>query len=204
MDNKRILIVDDHPIVAAGLAMLFAKHFSDYSILKAATGEQALDTVKHNSIGVVTVDVSLPDINGTELVPLIKKADGKVGVVVYTEHDEPWIIAELLKGGCNAIVLKDEDPRELIIAVESVGIGIPYFSSRFKALAANAEKSFTSREVEILQLISKGFTGQEIADKLCVSANTVEYHRKKLIKRFGANNNAHMVALALNKGIIRP
>ena len=117
-------------------------------------------------------------------------------------HEEPWIIDELQDANVDAIVLKGDDPYELQMAVESVKIGIGYYSSRFKKCADNAPGRLTEREKEVLQMMCDGMSSKLIAENMCVSENTVEYHRKQILRRIGAKNNVQAVSIALKEGLL--
>lgn len=202
--NKRILIIDDHPIVAEGVESLLNRMAAKHSITKVKTGTEALSIIKKKNINVAIVDYSLPDINGTELIHRLQETAPKMRTVIYTEHDEPWVINELLATGADAVVLKSDDMEELVVAVESVSIGLPYLSKRFTSAKSDADRNFTPREIDILQLICSGLHSRDIAETLCISEHTVDYHRKKLIHKLGATNNTHLVSIAVASGLVKP
>jgi len=198
------MIVDDHPILAEGIASLLNDRDSKFDIVKARTGSEALKQMKEKAADLAVVDFSLPDIDGTELISSLRKSNPKLLIVVYTMYDEPWIVKELQGVKADAVVLKNDDMGELILAVESVSIGIPYYSARFKRFADDAHRVLTAREADILQYVGDGMQSIEIAKLLCVSENTIEYHRRKLMKRFGVSNNASLVSVSIAKGLIKP
>lgn len=201
--RKRILIVDDHPVIVEGLAALLGNSGSLYNTVKAGCGKSALGAMAANHADVAIMDYSLPDMTGAELVGKLREIKPCLHTIIYTAHDEPWVVKDIIEAGADAVVLKDDNMEELVMAVESVCAGLPYSSSRFMSIAEQMDRDFSSREVDILQMMSEGMRSRDIACRLFISENTVEYHRKKLKQRLGAQNEAHLIALAINKGVIK-
>lgn len=195
-----ILVVDDHPIVRKGIATLLC-HTASY-ITEASCAAEAADISRTHNIDIAVIDIDLPDANGLELITRLRSTKPQMRFVVYTMHEEPWIIGELQDANVQAIVLKGDDPYELQMAVESVKIGIEYYSSRFKKCAANASGYLTEREMEVLQMMCDGLSSKQIAEGMCVSENTIEYHRKQILRRIGAKNNVQAVSIALKEGLL--
>lgn len=199
--SARILVVDDHPIVRKGIAALLC-HTTTATIAEASCAAEAIDISRKQSVDIAVIDLELPDANGLQLITRLRCTMPKTRFVVYTMHEEPWIIDELQDTNVDAIVLKGDDPYELQMAVESVKIGIGYYSSRFKKCADNAPGHLTEREKEVLQMMCDGMSSKLIAEKMCVSENTVEYHRKQILRRIGAKNNVQAVSIALKEGLL--
>ncbi len=199
--SARILVVDDHPIVRKGIAALLC-HTTTATIAEASCAAEAIDISRKQSVDIAVIDLELPDANGLQLITRLRCTMPKMRFVVYTMHEEPWIIDELQDANVDAIVLKGDDPYELQMAVESVKIGIGYYSSRFKKCADNTPEHLTEREKEVLQMMCDGMSSKLIAEKMCVSENTVEYHRKQILRRIGAKNNVQAVSIALKEGLL--
>ena len=199
--SARILVVDDHPIVRKGIAALLC-HTTAATIAEASCAAEAIDISRKQSVDIAVIDLELPDANGLQLTTRLRCTMPQTRIVVYTMHEEPWIIDELQDANVDAIVLKGDDPYELQMAVESVKIGIGYYSSRFKKCADNAPGRLTEREKEVLQMMCDGMSSKLIAEKMCVSENTVEYHRKQILRRIGAKNNVQAVSIALKEGLL--
>lgn len=199
--SARILVVDDHPIVRKGIAALLC-HTTAATIAEASCAAEAIDISRKQSVDIAVTDLELPDANGLQLITRLRCTMPQTRIVVYTMHEEPWIIDELQDANVDAIVLKGDDPYELQMAVESVKIGIGYYSSRFKKCADNAPGCLTEREKEVLQMMCDGMSSKLIAEKMCVSENTVEYHRKQILRRIGAKNNVQAVSIALKEGLL--
>ena len=199
--SARILVVDDHPIVRKGIAALLC-HTTAATIAEASCAAEAIDISRKQSVDIAVIDLELPDANGLQLITRLRCTMPQTRIVVYTMHEEPWIIDELQDANVDAIVLKGDDPYELQMAVESVKIGIGYYSSRFKKCADNAPGCLTEREKEVLQMMCDGMSSKLIAEQMCVSENTVEYHRKQILRRIGAKNNVQAVSIALKEGLL--
>lgn len=203
MRPHSLLIVDDHAIVCQGIRSLLSHALPRLDFYTSGTGREASEQLKlHPDVDLVIVDVELPDMSGFDLIVSIRQLNPDVRVLVYTMHEEPWVTRELQAASVDGIVLKGEEPSELLTAVESLLIDLPYFSARFSALSQSNALPITDREREVLQLISQGYVSREIAEKLYVSENTIEYHRKQLMRRLEARNNAHLVRIAMDLGIV--
>lgn len=197
-----ILIVDDHPIVREGIRALLSSAIPNIRILEATDGNEAMQQVKSNKVDIVIVDLEIPGIDGFQLIATIAQRPFAPRIIVYTMHEEPWTIARLQQSKVNAIVLKGDNPKEIITAVESVKARLPYYSQRYAQLIEQNEPALTSREVEVLLLLSQGYSSHQISDNLFVSENTIEYHRKQILRRLDARNNVHAITIAIQKGII--
>lgn len=201
--NTCILIVDDHPIVREGIKTLLAESCQSTRIIEAADGNDAILQVKSTRVGIVIVDLELPGIDGFQLIKEMGQRPFPPRIVVYTMHEEPWTIVRLQQANINAIVLKGDDPKEIVTAVESVKVGLSYYSRRYTSLIEKSTPLLTPREAEVLTLLGSGYSSRQVANQLFVSENTIEYHRKQILRRLGARNNVHAVTIALQKGIIQ-
>lgn len=199
--EKHILVVDDHPIVRRSIAAFLADKFGGRNIAEAADCGQAAALAAGGDYNIAIVDLELPDAQGTEVLHRLYEVCPSLRLIIYTMHEEPWLIRELLNAKAAAIVLKGEDIMELVTAVESVDAGLPYFSPRFQSLA-ETKNEMSERALEVMRLIARGLSSKEIAQQLFVSENTVEYHRKLILRHLGAKNNAHAVSIAINLGLI--
>lgn len=198
MNFNSILIVDDHPVVQAGLKAMVSKHCQGTTIRCATTVADALTMLATYKVDLLISDMQMPDGNALD----IKKVyDGKI--IIYTMHEEPWIVGEMIAGKVDAIVLKGDDSNELIKAIGRVGEGHKYFSERFEQLAKDiANGAPSNREKEILLEICEGKTSQDIAKKLCISPSTVNFHKKNMMVKSKTENVVQLVAKYLREGFI--
>lgn len=200
--QTRILVVDDHAIVRNSLAAFLSAKCEGVTVTEAASCQEAADIAAEDDHTIAIVDLELPDAKGTEVLHKLQNIRPAMRIIVYTMHEEPWLARELLESKAAAIVLKGEETTELVTAVESVAAGMPYFSPRFLTIAAS-KVELSERALEVLQLIAKGMSSREIAEQIFVSENTIEYHRKLILRHLGAKNNAHAVSIAIAKGLIK-
>lgn len=200
MSDHQIIIIDDHPIIVDSLTSLLENRFH---IQKAYDGESAVHSMRETCADIAIVDYSLPDIDCKQLIANLRDINPDLHTVIYTVHDEPWIVKEMLDIGSEAVVLKNDDLEELLIAVESICAGLTYYSQRFTNMVEQMSNSYSKREIEIIKCIGAGMKSSDIARQIHVSENTVEYHRKKLMRLLNARNNANLVAIAISKGIIK-
>lgn len=205
IDGKDILIIEDHQIVLLGLVTILSTFGDIKRIDKAITGSEALALVKDHAFDIIILDVELPDISGFTLLSQIREICPDVSVVFHSMHEEFWIIRQMMVSGADAIVLKSDDITELRMALEKVVVGDSYYSSRFEEYCRKYEKQQmpTDRELDVLRAIAEGKRTSEIADMLFVSANTVEFHRKRLLRKLGVSNVAELIREAMERGFLR-
>jgi two-component system nitrate/nitrite response regulator NarL len=195
----KILIVDDHPLVIDGVTTMLRD--VDYlQIAKAVkTGKDALAYLEeHPAIDVILLDINLPDIDGLRLCELIRANNKTAKIIGLTYVNEAGIITQLIKKGGNGYLLKNMEREELITAINQVLDGTVYLSKAANEkiiqqlqayeLPGNKVPALTRREKEILQLLMKGLSSQEIASQLFLSVFTVDTHRKNMLQKFNVHN----------------
>ena len=125
--------------------------------------------------------------------------------MVYTMHEQIWVVKELEQLQVDAIIFKSEPTTSLQLAAEACISGLTYRSPRYQALQAKTPISLLSeRELDILQLMSYGFTSRAIADRLCLSENTIEYHRKRMMRKLATDNMVELILRAQRQGFLKP
>ena len=206
--NKKVLIVEDHPIVSDSLFRLVHESFDNILCIHASTGNKGLSYLNGNNFDIVLLDINLPDISGIEFCKLAKARFPDLKILAITSLAQRHVIEESIQAGINGFVLKTSDIKDITRAIEQVLAGNIYFGNGVKELINNRQVSSTSeikvtrRENEILKLIADGYTNQKIADKLFISSSTVDSHRKNLLIKFDAKNSAMLIKTAIQKGII--
>lgn len=202
--KKNILIVDDHPIVSTGLQALI-EHTGEYGKIYVANNiASSRLLLKQEDIDIAIIDLELQDANGMELIKYIHQTHISTKILVYTMHEELWTIRQLMKEDADAIVMKGDNPQEVLIALRKIEQGKGYFSQQFMRLINSqdtSEISLSNREAEVLEHISNGLSTNDIAQQLNISNNTVEFHRHNLIKKLSANNMAQLVKKAIQLGL---
>jgi len=216
MEQKyRVVIAEDHTIIREGLRSLLHQA-KDFDIVgEAADGREALRLVERSKPDLVLTDLSMPRMDGTDVIGAIKKQSPHTKVIALTVHRAEEYVLATLRAGVDGYVLKEASYEELMMAIRSVLKGKHYLSPEIsgKLIEGYLEgrKSYkldslwdtlTNREREILKLIAEGFKSREIADYLCISVHTVETHRSALMKKLNLHNTAALVALAMEKGIV--
>jgi DNA-binding NarL/FixJ family response regulator len=207
--SKRILIVEDHPIVAESLARLFSNSAHNFKCYEASTGTKGLAFLNGNPIDLVILDINLPDMSGIAFCKTAKQRFPTIKIVAVTTMAQRHIVEQMLDEKADGFILKTSDTEDIIAGVLQVlQSGELYLGKGVKDLikgisAGNNDlPMITRRESEILKLIADGLTNQEIGDKLFISAATVDTHRKNLLLKFNARNTALLVKTAVSKGYV--
>lgn len=202
--SKSILIVDDHPIVLAGLRSLISQDGIYARIQAASHLFSAKEIINQENIDTAIIDLELSEDNGLELIKQLHHDHPKTKIVVYTMHQEVWTIRQLLNENVDAIVLKSDNPQELLTALHKIEDGKGYYSQQFIWLINQQntkQANLSCREIEVLEYISEGHSTNAIAQELNISTNTVEFHRHNLMNKLQVGNVAQMVKKAMLMGL---
>ncbi len=199
-----LLIVEDHPIVVNGLENLFLNHDEFKIIGIAGTAKVCLDFLKFNQPDIILMDINLPDIQGTALCKKILELYPTQKVLAISMLGDPFTVKEMLTNGAMGYILKNAPSTEILDALHTILEGEKYLCGEISKInnRKNAEILLTRRELEVLRLLSDGFTNNEIAEKLFISHFTVDSHRKNLLLKFNAKNVASLIKIAVTKKII--
>jgi two-component system response regulator NreC len=211
----RLLLVDDHAIVRAGLRMLLESQADMEIVGECDSGQEAIRRALELKPDVILMDIALPDIPGYEATRAIKKALPHVTILALTMHESDEYFFEMLNAGASGYVPKKAAPTELVNAIRVVHAGGVYlYPSLAKTLVKDYltraeqgdDKAFdglTEREREVLTLIADGLSNQEVADKLVISVKTVERHRANILAKLGLHSRTELVKYAIRKGLIQ-
>ncbi len=217
MKNIKILIVDDHEVVRDGLKNILLSLNNMAIAGEAANGEDAISMYDSLKPDLVIMDISMPGMNGIEATRIIKENDPNAKILILTMHDNQEYLNQIIRSGAKGFVLKNTDKEELLDAVRTVAGGENFFSKDISKLiidnyirsAKETDKNegykevpLTKREIEILKYIAEGNSNQEIANKLYISYNTVDTHRKNIMHKLSIKNTAGLVRYAIEKGLI--
>lgn len=215
VEKKRVVLVEDHALVRAGLRALLSKEPDLDIVGEASNGREAINIIQSLKPDLILMDLSLQGSNGIEAIATIKRRHPKIRILVVTMHEAEEYIHESLQAGADGYMLKDASHDELCVAVRSVLDGKTYLSpdisnqllSAYRGLGRSLQgsrlwESLSSREREVLKLIAEGHTNQEAADYLVISVKTVEKHRSNLMKKLGIHNIAKLTAFAIEKGLV--
>lgn len=213
-DVIRIALVDDQKLFRKGLRSIVSKHDSFQVVFEAEDGKQFFDRLKYEPVDVVILDVEMTGMDGMETLEIIRKKHLDLKVLMLTMHESERLISHLMQEGANGFLLKDEEPEIVCEAIKKVyQDGIFFRDYVSKAILQNSRNNnvrkndllmpqLSDRELQILQLLCKEYTSQEIADKLFISTRTVDGHRRKMQEKTGARNLAGLVIYAVKNGVI--
>ena len=204
-EKATLLIIEDHEIVALGLKTLIGSNPALSTIDCATNARQAIQLTVNHPYNLYIIDVELPDMTGIELVRSLKTLSPDSAFIFHTIHDELWTLRQMVNSGANAIVMKSDDTSELLAAIGQVLEGNNYFSAHFRQACEEMEhyQTLSDREIEILRLIAEGLPSKDIAERLFVSQNTIEFHRKRIMRKLGVTNMAQLVKEGFAKGYIK-
>jgi DNA-binding NarL/FixJ family response regulator len=206
--RPRVLIADDHSIVADGLRSVLEKSCDVIGIVQ--DGRQLLTEAPRLEPDVIVLDIGMPFLNGLDAAERLKPLLPKAKFVFLTMKDDPNLAAAALNLGAVGYVLKHSAVSELLKAVSEVLQGKPYVTAKLRAenwadreaRAQQLSKELTPRQKEVLQLLAEGRRTKEIADILSVSERTVMFHKYHMMKSFNLKSNADLVLLALKHHLI--
>ncbi len=214
----KIIIVDDHFIFRNGLKDLLAE-IPDVEILgEASSGEEFLEMLSKVKPDIVFMDIKMPGMNGIETTKKALEMVSDLKILALSMFGENEYVEEMLQAGAMGYLLKNIGKDDLVKAIDNISNEKGYFSDEilvlvtrkvFNAKQVSKEKnildSFTKRELEVLQLVSEGYSNADIADKLKISPRTVGGHRNNMLSKSGLKNTAALVSFALkNKAIKSP
>jgi DNA-binding NarL/FixJ family response regulator len=206
---KRVLIVDDHPMMRQGLAQLIDNELDLKVVAEADTGGQGLDIVVKEKLDLAVLDISLPDRNGLELIKDIRSVKPELPVLVISMHDEALYAERVLRAGARGYIMKQEGGMKLLQAIRQVLTGQIYvsekmsariletFSGRKSEQSASPVARLSDREFEVFQLIGQGKGTKEIAQHLNLSVKTVEVHRAKIKEKLTLQTATDLVRYAV-------
>jgi DNA-binding NarL/FixJ family response regulator len=203
-DVKRILIVDDHPLICKGLTQMINNEKDIMVCGDANDINSAMKKIADQSPHLVIVDISLKSSSGIDLIKAIKTRYPELLSLVYSMHDESVFAERVLKAGAKGYVMKDQPAEILLNAIRKVLTGNVYFSDtiitkllgRYNNIGGGDIElpinSLTNRELEIFQLIGQELKSKQIADKLNISIKTVEAHREHLRRKLNIHNSTDL------------
>ncbi len=215
MNQKRgIVLAEDSTILREALRSLLASNPELEIVGEAGDGLEAIECVKREKPDLVLIDLSMPRMNGISAILEIKRQFPQTKILVLTAHSEEEYVFETLKAGAHGYVLKDSTQTELLTAIESVLRGNRFLSpgisskviegylKRGKTLRSGSPlELLTTRERQIIKLVSEGYTNKRIADYLSISPNTVDKHRANLMKKLNLHNVSEMTSFAIKWGV---
>ncbi len=208
----RILIADDHAIVRAGIRALLQLNPDFVIVGEAADGHEALAQARALQPDVVLMDIGMPGMDGLAATHEIVQACPKSRVIILTQHENREYVVPALKVGAAGYVLKRAPDDSLVRAIREVWAGGTYLDPRVSTVLvedarrqggeADPYDTLTEREREVLVMLGRGSTYQEVADALFISTRTVEFHRANLARKLGLTNRGELTRFAVRRGLI--
>ena len=207
MTSLRLLLVDDHPIVRAGLRALFTAETGVEVIAEAATGEEAIALARHLRPDVVLCDLRLGEgMDGVQITRELRELEPAPAVVILTTFDRDAEILGAVEAGAAGYLLKDSPPAEIVRAIRSAAAGQLVFSPEHTARVVQVMRSprvkLTDREFDVLRLLDTGASNREIAKQLFVTEATVKTHLVHIFDKLGVDGRARAVAVARESGLL--
>ncbi|MEM7111100.1 MAG: response regulator transcription factor [Chloroflexota bacterium] len=203
----KILIVDDHPVVREGLAgMLMGQ--ADFDVVGEATdGAQAVVETARLEPDVVLMDLRMPGTDGVSAIQQLQKKRTKANILVLTTYDSDADIVRAIEAGATGYLLKDTPREELFRAIRAASRGesvlAPAVAARLMTrMRAPAQENLSAREIEVLQLVSRGASNKEIGRSLHISEATVKTHLIHIFNKLGVKDRTAAVTIALERGIL--
>lgn len=213
MSNQsiRILVVDDHAVVRAGIRALLAEVDNMEVVGEAGNGGEAVQLAEALRPDVILMDLVMPEIDGIQAIRQIQERRPSSKILALTSFSSDDKVFPAIKAGALGYLLKDTDPRDLVEAIRRVHRGEsslhPHIARKVLMELSQAGKRkttpqpLTGREVDVLELIARGFTNQDIADRLCVSETTVRTHVSNILAKLHLSNRVQAALYALREGV---
>jgi two-component system, NarL family, response regulator NreC len=207
----RVLIVDDHAVVRAGIKLMLAAEPDIEPVAEAGSRREAIFAARSTNPNVILLDVVMPDGSGLESIPQLLHEQPDAKVLVLSMQDDPRYVREAFAAGASGYVLKEAADVEVVGAVREVARGGRYVHPELGARLIEAEAEaarraeedpLSSREREVLRLLAYGHTNQEIAKQLFISVRTAETHRAHIMQKLRIATRAELVRYAITQGLL--
>lgn len=202
MTFKNILLVDDHEIFLSGVSALVSTVFPELRQFQANCATEAIDILEHNQIDLIILDHELPDTNGLELVPRLKRENPDTRIVMLTGAHSGSLVLKLIEAGADAVLAKRGKGDELIDFINAK-FAKGYISESFGSQIDQSRvlTGLTKRERECFELLLQGLSTKQIAEKMSVSFKTAETHRTRLMAKLDVHTYGELIALAQELGV---
>ena len=202
-----ILIADDHPVVREGLAGMLAGQDDFVVVAAVSDGHAALEKFKELSPDVVLMDLRMPELDGVGAIEAIKNVKPTANIIVLTTYDSDADIIRAIEAGATGYLLKDTPRDELFRAIRAAASGesvlAPSVATRLMTrMRAPTEEKLSAREIEVLELVAKGYSNKEVAKALHISTATVKTHLIHIYNKLGVDDRTAATTTAIERGII--
>lgn len=209
----RTLLLDDHSIFLDGLEQLLSTILNVNVIGKTSNPHHALDLVKNEKVDLVITDLSMPLMDGNTFIDHIKNEFPEIKILVLSMHMDAATVKKTISQNIDAYLFKDSDFQQMKEAIDMISVDKKYFDTRVSHLLmsdnsdqlygkSNILNQLTDREVDVLKLLAKEYTQNEIAEELFISPSTVVYHKRKLMAQLNLKNANGLIRFAVENGLI--
>lgn len=215
MEKRDILIVEDHELTRFGLKTTFDGVDFIGNVYEAEYAQKALEIFRNNHVDLIIMDLGLPNVNGIEATKKVRLINKDVKIIILTSHNDEKEVLESLKAGANAYCSKEINPARLVEVVRSVLDGASWFdpsiahvvlkaatNSNVVEVSKKNDYNLTSREAQILKLITEGYSNNEIAKELFVSINTTKAHVASILQKLEVDDRLQAALKALKNKIV--
>lgn len=210
-----VIIVDDHPIFRKGIIFQLNAIEGINVIGEASNGKEFIDNYLNMNPDIVFMDINMPEMNGIEATKIATSKNPQLKIIAISTNGDEECLESMLEAGAKGFLLKTVDIDDISNAIKAVMSGKSYFSNELLSILTSKfvdkplqDKSkenihFSKREIEVLELITNGLNNHEIAEKLFLSARTIDGHRANLIAKVGAKNTVGLVTYAIKNKLIK-
>ncbi|MET0517451.1 MAG: response regulator transcription factor [Burkholderiaceae bacterium] len=203
----RILLADDHALIRAGFKRLFGQTADIQVVGEAADGAQVLERLRGGDVDLLLLDLDMPGLSGADLIRRVRAHHPRVAVLVLSLHDEVEMARCTLAAGARGYLTKDQEPAALLAGLRKVAAGgralNPALAERLAlrtVMPAPAHRRLSTRELQILGLLSRGLGVCDIASRLLISHKTVSTHKARLMEKMEFDNTAELILYGLSRG----
>lgn len=201
----RIVIVDDHKMLAEGLSSMLADSGIAEVVGVAHSAMECRQSIPFWRPELVMLDVGLPDMSGVDYCKELKEQFPEIKILALSTHNEYAIVRQMMENGASGYLIKNAMSKEVLEGIKTVSAGQTFLCHEIDLLLKRPTSQtvwLTTRERELLRLITEGYTNNEIADKICLSPETIKGYRKNLLLKLGAKNTALLVKIALEQKLV--
>ncbi len=210
----KVLLADDHSIVRAGLRRIVEESGDIEVVAEAEDGREAIQLVQKIDPDVAVIDISMPDLDGLEVISRLQNLHPKLPILVLTMHEEGQYVVRTIQAGAKGYLTKQSAPEQFVKAIRKIYDGKRYITDEAaESLALRVAKgsngkspldSLSMRELQVLRRLAMGHTNREIAAAYHISIKTVDTYRARLLKKLGLRNNAELSRFAIQNRLIEP
>ncbi len=210
----RVLLADDHSIVRDGLRRIIEDSGDMEVVGEAADGRDAIRQIASTQPEIAVIDISMPGLDGLEVVSRLRKEAPEIPVLILTMHEEAQYVVRAIEAGAMGYLTKQSAPEQLVAAIRKIYNGQRYITEdASEALALRVARgsagqtpldTLSMRELQVLRRLAMGHTSREIAEAYSISIKTVDTYRARLLKKLDLRNNAELIRFAIHNNLLEP